>query len=738
MVLTATHAADAQVGGDSWNKPFFVEETPVLLTGNNAMRKAADNGAATRAASDGVYYLRPEGAFYQGIRPKDWSFYPVTKIVVQPWLPVTYQNAAGGTATWIVEGEAVEADGEGNYTETVEPIPNGYLDHYLPTMECNGVSYTLGEGHQSWESVRGSIAWADSITELSNFDPGRVIGRNGTTVYTNFRPLSMTSSYKYNYGTMDIYTGGSTYYCRGVRQFFERPMAPLYVENVTIPAISYGAQMFKGDATLTLTFYSASGDELGEPLCTMVCGGKDIVNQGSQNVGGTTLKTGTLVFSRTDGEEPLLLTDAFAVVIEGFQEEGVDVGLAAALIDPCDQTLCKGANMLLQDESHQDIDATLTFNTRVPCISIRGMYDGLKMVSTGDNLTLTAPEEGGACMAQGGKAATVSLKTAIAWKATSANPNYELEGMPDWLTVKVDESQRYFAGANNYGHGLVKLTFTAEALPEGEDYRTAELYVKGKGVSTETPIVITQERLDKSAETALLDELQSQIEAAEDQLLALEQQKEEMTDQYTANKEKAAQLLTDIAALEEKVKTDGCLTDEEKAQLADEIRQLKESVSELDSENEAINSAMGTLADAVRTAGNSLEKLHSNAAQLSTQLEAAKDAAALAAVAEKLTEAQQKVAEDTEALSNAQGEYGSQQQRLTDIGQELDQKQTDLGELQDEVAKIELGIGQAAVSTGKAVDVYSATGVRVRSNATTTADLPAGIYLIGNRKVVVR
>ena len=78
-------AAQAQSFSDNWTLPFIAGElAPVGY--------AQEATSTRRAAADGVYYLRPEGAFYQGMRPQNWSYYPVTKIIAKPWQAFTYEN----------------------------------------------------------------------------------------------------------------------------------------------------------------------------------------------------------------------------------------------------------------------------------------------------------------------------------------------------------------------------------------------------------------------------------------------------------------------------------------------------------------------------------------------------------------------------------------------------------------------------------------------------------------------
>lgn len=490
-------AAQAQSFSDNWTLPFIAGElAPVSHT--------QEATSTRRAAADGVYYLRPEGAFYQGMRPQNWSYYPVTKIIVTPWQAFTYENRCTTTAQWSIEGKDVSADADGHYTETIEPIPDGYIDHYLPTITAGDKSYTLGEGHENWTKYHGCIAWADSIVEMAVFDPGRVIRRSGTTVYTNFRPLSMTEGLRYNYGSMSISADGDTYYSRGVRQTFEKPMGRLWVQEVTIPAISYAETLLPDGKALTMTISTTDdGETAAATLATLTCTSADILVIGSQNVGGNKVTMASLRFHAAD---ELVIDQPFIVEIEGFQQEGVDIGLAAALIDPCDQERCHTALITLQDENHHDINATTSYADRVPCISIRGMYDGIKMLTDDEALQLTAPTKGGACTQEGGNTpAKIQLKTAIRWNYGLADANYTIEGLPDWLHATVDESRRDFSGGQ-FGHGLVTLSFTADAAADNTPDREATLYIKGRGVQTTTPIVVRQKGtwVDAITETGIL------------------------------------------------------------------------------------------------------------------------------------------------------------------------------------------------------------------------------------------
>ena len=93
MAATAAQAQklNLQRISSSWTTPLLMQEQPVFAeeqaTEMSELSEEAvlANAGPRNSAANFVFYQRPEGAFYQGQRPSDWSNFPVTKVVVQPW-----------------------------------------------------------------------------------------------------------------------------------------------------------------------------------------------------------------------------------------------------------------------------------------------------------------------------------------------------------------------------------------------------------------------------------------------------------------------------------------------------------------------------------------------------------------------------------------------------------------------------------------------------------------------------
>ena len=480
-----------------------------VLPSASAARVPGASGAGVvtrRSYSDGVYYQRPAGAFYQGI-DTNWQGMSHTAVIVRPWCDITWQNKCATTAvTWTIAGQPATADAQGDLTRQYQPMPQGLYSEQLPTITNGNKSYTLGEGTEGWDDSHLSMAMVSDVAEMSVYDQRLIVGTSGDVNLLNFRPLSVYNT-KYNFGTMTLTNGTATYYVDGVTQLFERPLGPLWVESVVIPAISYSTDYMPADGELTLTFYDYVYNQEGVPMIreaidTMTCRASDIVFLGRQQLSATTsVAMLSLVFSTPD-KAPLTLIDRFCVTIRGFNKQGVDIGLAGAFVDDVDRSTTTGSSLLLQDAQGNDLQTMYNYGSLIPCIGIRGLYDAIRLETQGGGMTLTAPAEGGVATVDGktDDTQTVDIYTAVPMNASSATLTtsaYTFEGLPEWLSVAVDESERdYIGGAsgNAYGHGLTHLTFTAQPLPEGSSSRQAEIYISGRGTRTTTPIIITQEK----------------------------------------------------------------------------------------------------------------------------------------------------------------------------------------------------------------------------------------------------
>lgn len=479
---------------------------------------AAQQESPYRGKADGVWYHRPEGAFYQGV-DADWANDPITKIIVRPWQDVTYINKSETMTTWSINNQNVDdiqdasqnahIDVSGNLVCRYQPVPKGYYETVMPTVSTASSSYTLGQSHYNWNKYHSARPWVDGVVEMSCYDSGRVLAwLEDGTAQVNFQPLSMSAGFKYNFGSMSFFNGSTEYFVDGVRQYFERPMAPLWVKDVIIQGISYSDTYIPAGKKLTLSFYDYTyGDDgkilLRDEIYKMSCGSDDISNLGKLSTATDAPNKLTLCFRKGDNVGDLVLEDRFAIIIRGFNQEGVDIGLAGAFIDDTDIDQAHGASSLLQNKDGEDLTVSLNYTTRVPCISIRGIYDAINTDST--CLLLMAPPEGGIASPVNGDASpsqsngseySTIIRTATKWDYYAKCPAYTVSGIPDWITLDVDEKERDFYGGieadGNFSHGRVRLLFRTKALPEGVTFRKAEVFISGRGVKMNEPIVIEQ------------------------------------------------------------------------------------------------------------------------------------------------------------------------------------------------------------------------------------------------------
>ncbi len=460
----------------------------LLLTAVGMMAQAQEG--------DRVFYSRPGGAYYLGLQ--GWSPNPIgTTLIVKPWTQVTFKNGCTDRAG----AQWKDYMGNDNYTVdanndfSLETVPTVIKDGYwyyervMPTITAGGVSYTLGQDSRFWDADYGStIATTSEPMPMSLVDCSRKLAASsdGTMQYNIF--ISSPQD-RYVYGTASVTvtegTSTKTYYQQGVLQLFEKPMSALYIDKVTVPAFSFSKNKIAAGA-LTLTFYEVElkSDGIkrkGEMIYQMKCDAAESIDR-SSSVHGT-FDRFVLIFNRKQATDQIVLTDEFFVEIDGFSDEGMDIGLAAAYIDPIDKEAVSGGLVTLRDANKQKTNLAYSLNAEVvPVMSLYGVYDHVIV----GNSRVTVPTAGGNV--------NTTVYTCMNWNAAGSEPNYTIEGLPDWLSVSVDDSKHDFysfvnEGQWSLGNGANTLTFTAQPLPANEEGRAATLVVKGKGVSGTMTVV---------------------------------------------------------------------------------------------------------------------------------------------------------------------------------------------------------------------------------------------------------
>lgn len=141
----------------------------------------------------------------------------------------------------------------------------------------------------------------------------------------------MDNGYLFGSGTISK----GEYTSRGVQQVLEKPMAPLWVENVFLPVISKSSTPLPKGTELTMLITNVETDAQGfkkpgsEILAELKCTADNLeTNDPIKDDNGTTYNKFAAIFS-PEGKG-FLIDKEFAVVVRGFDQAGVDMGLSGA------------------------------------------------------------------------------------------------------------------------------------------------------------------------------------------------------------------------------------------------------------------------------------------------------------------------------------------------------------------------------------------------------------------------
>lgn len=507
-----------------------------------------------KTAATGNYYKRPAGSMYL-------DGFTATILATTYGKNVTFESV-DKSAEWALGSndhatllEYGVIDGNNNFTlsgstslRTATGISNL---SYLPTLTKGDDVYFLPNDYdldadQNYTEVIGTednSMWAspDNVTGL-----------------TFQNPVGAAQYYGYGGGNYGFGSGPTSYrdpetqevkqaYPYAVAQHFEAPMSPLYVENIYMTAISRNdnATPLKDGAQLTMTI---KGDD-GTTIATLTATADDLVNQleghplypsGTINYGeGWGLcRIWSITFNKLYYDEifqqyvsePFTIDQAFTVEISGFDNENVDLGFylfQPRAEDPCDA----GVSYCKDPVTGEDM--TITSSMSIP-ISFNAMFDNVEVASTLSYYTdasqtetieiencnvLRISDDGLSCYMDNEAGEPYAyVYTASNWTNSYGDEVYHYEvaqssdGTGEWITAcNYDNSlwsEEYeiqgqsYTQVNNY----VFLSFTGTECPAGEG-RWAVLNIVGRGVTSETPIILLQG-------TATLDDVTTGIENA--------------------------------------------------------------------------------------------------------------------------------------------------------------------------------------------------------------------------------
>ncbi len=517
-------------------------DRPMMTVG-----KTTDLSSSPRRSKEtGLYYSKPAGALYWAW-DKSGSGYGPTYISVPAWQDFTFKN---------LSEKPTETLWHGNYPGNSNPFRD-----LTPYAEENGDYIgNLEAGYFMAAPTVADKALTDSFTigAKTNYywsqtdKAGNLTNPNYYTrvVIDSVTTLGFTDDHAggYSFGSMStgyLYGTGNIEYdndkdgkvdevgvCRYIMQSFPKPASPLYVEDVYFNCLSDGPDPLPEGKELTLSFYDTIIDDKGrpgaadtDPFLVLKATKADLEGDGQPNTVQYT-QTGVyyrwcLTFSNKvvdefgiETTEPFVLDRPFTVILSGIDGEGVSIGFTCNDINAEDEpdfdyngTIGAGYFVVeVPDGAYQHYYSASALN-----MSLTGMMDG---VIVADALTdseggefencnvLFVSDDGSECgVAAGddGYFPGVYVYTANYWKDTEGTGDeyYYLDELPDWVTeVTVDDS--YYMNPSYDYPAFNIVGVKAEALPSGTKGRFVKTFVKGRGVTSEIPIIIVQGEVDPS------------------------------------------------------------------------------------------------------------------------------------------------------------------------------------------------------------------------------------------------
>lgn len=528
LVLAATGFAQTTVHSETLVKnplPKFqlVQKKAVRDNGTMSVRKSKANG---------VYYKRPQGAYYQGWGLDGYG-YGATVINIAPWTAVTFENMTNNKAgSWQMyyygsadegypqlpafeEEDLASLVVDGDFVWSQEP---GYL-YYTPTLTNRNRTYCLGEENYyvteyNLPNYAGRIL-TDSIgVRMAADDHQRYVDSKNNNNPNTFGWGSLDNDNLYGSGKI-VQTDG-TYISYGAYQVFDTPMSPLYIERAFAHGCSVSRKPIAEGDTLFCDVTNVVKQQLQNGNYRLVPGDKviahmyavasdtiDFVSESPRD--NKTIYTGTVLFSQRTLDDFGIETvegvtidpaeideNGFAFLFYGFDRPGIDFGMFGLSFNSDVDDIEEGC-MLVYDEATGD-GYYFSYSGLALKVGFEGMYDYVEVLDNDGLNVLRISNDGQSCLTDGAVSEEDGLPgaavyTAQPWYDEDLNEYYEIVDAPEWLTAVVaDESMRNEDGYN----GLEIVSFICQPLPANVSGRSAVVYVRGRGFTAPQPIYLLQ------------------------------------------------------------------------------------------------------------------------------------------------------------------------------------------------------------------------------------------------------
>lgn len=503
--------------------------------------KAATSAAKPmRSIYNGNYYTVPQGAMYLTFDKEGAGYYLVAVNVPALSQGVfTNMNSNPASASWLYNGQPAEelglVDSDNNFVWTGFPSDsreNGPALYYAPTL-VGSDSYTLPVPSDDYMAGIISLDRPSPLT-YAEYNLGRQIyGYSGFTSTQYLFGSGDATITELDEDSTEVEVTTTMY---GASQHMPKPISPVYIEDIFLPAlVGYGdTEPLKNGAVLTMKII---GDNSGE-IATLTCTADDVIKIGNpvnlQPYGQS--QQINLVFSRTEETafgtvvSPVVINEAYTIEVTGFDNPDVNVGLFGFEASGSEVNApleVENAYILARDANGEERSISYAGSIGLP-ITLTALFDNVvvqkdlydtdeqgNVINTYENSNVLWIAENGVESYLNNEAAnSLYLCTATPWdegyytfNVTAASEGLEVdettgEGKCSWLDTEIPVADDSNWSAS--GNGLVLLNFNATELEAGKG-RWAVVYVEGRGVTSAEPIIILQGNatLDEVIETGI-------------------------------------------------------------------------------------------------------------------------------------------------------------------------------------------------------------------------------------------
>ena len=454
-----------------------------------------------RSISNGLYYNKPEGSMYMADNEKGGGYY-VNHLVLSPAADAVFTNMTTTnkkSTKWTINSQSMTDYVDADYNLDLTGFFSCYNGSAYPTPVLkygSTRSYQLGETGDYFADYGPGYMLCDTIAPHAFYD-SRVDGAYALT--------SLLDTH-YCFGTGN-YSGTGAYPSMGAIQLYEAPASPLYVENIYFNGYTMADSPLTGDAKMTMTIYktteSDEGISLGEEIATLNCAAGNATKtwEGQQTSYG--FVTGWNYNFVTEDNKPITIDGSFAVKIDGFADEGVDVLMPGAFLSDVDSVNNYSSAYVVFNMDGSEYPVNVYSDPVVLPLAFNSCFDyvdGLSTVALSNGTTVEnanvvrISDDGQTCSTDGADDASdlggAYIRTIFPFYDENGEAVYKTN-LPDWITDMTADDSYATSSGYQYFTGSAHLTFEAKPLGT-ETGRGVALYFTGKGVSSTTPIYVLQ------------------------------------------------------------------------------------------------------------------------------------------------------------------------------------------------------------------------------------------------------